>query len=56
MPISPPSSLAGSGLHFQVDREHRLMFFDRREVWYSIANDLTVGDRELGLARKALNF
>jgi len=31
-------------------------FVAREKLWYSIANDLVVGDRELALAREALTF
>lgn len=31
-------------------------FVEREGLWYSIANDLVVGDRELNLARKAIDF
>ena len=31
-------------------------FVKREKLWYSIANDIEIGDKELSLARKALNF
>jgi hypothetical protein len=31
-------------------------FVKREKLWYSVANDLVIDDRELGLAREALDF
>lgn len=48
-------------LELKMDEVERTLlalpeFVKREKLWYSIANDLTVGDKELSLARKALNF
>jgi hypothetical protein len=48
-------------LDFRMEEVERTLlalpdFVKREKLWYSIANDLTVGDKELALARKALNF
>ena len=48
-------------LDFKMEEIERTLlalpeFVKREKLWYSIANDLTVGDKELALARKALNF
>lgn len=42
----------------EIDRTLQILpeFVKREKLWYSIANDLTIGDKELALARKALNF
>ena len=42
----------------EIDRTLQILpeFAKREKLWYSIANDLTIGDKELALARKALNF
>jgi glycerol-1-phosphate dehydrogenase [NAD(P)+] len=48
-------------LDFKMEEIERTLlalpeFVKREKLWYSIANDLTVADKELALARKALNF
>jgi glycerol dehydrogenase-like iron-containing ADH family enzyme len=48
-------------LDFKMDDIDRTLlalpeFVKRQKLWYSVANDLTIGDRELALARRALNF
>jgi glycerol dehydrogenase-like iron-containing ADH family enzyme len=42
----------------EVERTLRMFpeFVQTQRLWYSIANDLSIGERELALARKALNF
>jgi hypothetical protein len=48
-------------LDFKMEEIERTLlalpeFVRREKHWYSIANDISIGDKELAMARKALNF